>query len=135
MAKSPVNVTDILGVWKETSQSYAPPPLTNYTYFTLQHYFGIFFSVLTLQTIVIFVVKCFWSIHFQRLNILEKLLHSIENSHFPFPVHDWDHDKGSCQDHLHRMKKNRTETLIITMINLGFNLLLLFPMAILCKMI
>ena len=154
IGQTPVNVSDIVrGVWSLPEATdpygkvtkggkidldladYAPPPITVYTYFTLQHYFGIFFCVLALQTIVIFIVKCFWSIHFKNLNCLEKLLHSIENSQFPFAVHDWDQEQGSCEDHFYQMKRNRTETLIITMINLGFNLILLFPLAILCKII
>ena len=130
LGQTPVNVSDLLRGYDGK-----PPPVTIYTYFTLQHYFVIFFCVLTLQTIVIFVVKSFWSFHFKSLNFLEKLLHSIENTHFPFPVHDWDHEQGSSKDHFYRMTRNRTETLIITMINLGFNLLLLFPMAILCNML
>ena len=136
IGQSPINILDIeRGVWNVTGQTYAPPPITTYTYFTLQQYFGIFAGLLAFQTFVIFVVKYFWSLDFKNLNCLEKLLHSIESSHFAFPVHDWDHEQGSCEDHMYRMKRNRTETLIVTMINLGFNLILLFPLAILCKKI
>ena len=136
IGQSPINILDIeRGVWNVTGQTYAPPPITTYTYFTLQQYFGIFAGLLAFQTFVIFVVKYFWSLDFKNLNCLEKLLHSIETSHFAFPVHDWDHEQGSCEDHMYRMKRNRTETLIVMMINLGFNLILLFPLGILCKKI
>ena len=115
--------------------AYVPPPLTIYTHLTLQQYFFVFWGLFALQTIIIFVVKYYWSSQFKGLNCLEKVLHSLENSHFPFPVHDWDHEKGSCLDHFHRMKRNRTEILIVTGVNLVFNLILLFPLAILCKKI
>ena len=129
-----VNLHEIVrGVWKD--QNYVPPPVTYYTHFSLKEYFLLFWGLLVIQNIIIFICKQRLSPVFRSLNFFEKMLHSMENSHFPFPVDDWDQQKGSCNDHYRRMKNNRTETLVITGVNLAFNLILLVPLFILSKMI
>ena len=116
LGRTPVNVSDIQrGVWKgssHTDRNYEPPSITLYTHFSLQEYFLIFWGILTIQSIIILITKQSWSLEFKHLNWLEKVLHSVENSHFPFPIHDWDHGKGNCDDHFNRMRRNQTEIII-----------------------
>ena len=61
------------------------------------------------------------------------LLCAVEQSHFPFPKEDWDARDGGCLDHIKRKAAAHKEFLVITIINLLFNFVSLFPMIILCK--
>ena len=58
---------------------------------------------------------------------------SAVQSHFPFPTEDWDAKYGGCIDHIKRKIEAQKEFLVITLVNLFFNLIHLFPLVILCK--
>ena len=106
------------------------PDITKYTYFGLKDYFLIFFGIGILHTLFIFYVKKMISNDFAKLNLFEQLIHAFENIHFPFPVHDWDYEKGKCEANKRRMKANMKEVFIIIITNLFFNFILLFPLII-----
>ena len=112
---------------------YEPPPLELYTIFSKQTYFLFFLGLHFLQILVIFTLKTFWLKRTYGLSIWETFLCSVEQSHFPFPSEDWDARNGGCLDHIERKKRVQNEFLTITIINLLFNLVLLFPLVILCK--
>ena len=111
------------------------PDIKFYTYFSLKEYFIIFWGLYVLQIIIIFIVKRLMSTCFKELNFLDKIIHSFENVHFPFSVHDWDSDGGNCEEHKRRMISNQKEVFVIIIINLIFNWMLLFPLIILCKVL
>ena len=67
------------------------------------------------------------------VTLWEKLVHAIQKSHLPFPFKNWHEGKGSCLDHMKRKKLGEKEVLAATIVNLAFNMVMLIPLVILCK--
>ena len=132
-----VNVSLIQrGSWSENSfMEYIPPKLEVYTFFTVKEYFFIFWCILILQSLTIMIAKNFISDQFKNLKWHEKIFHTIECINFAFPHHDWDHEDGDGHQHYQRMLANKKEVKINLLINTIFNLILLFPLPILCKIL
>ena len=59
----------------------------------------------------------------------------MECINFAFPNHDWDHEDGDGRQHYLRMLATKKEVQINLFINTIFNLILLSPLPLLCKMI
>ena len=55
------------------------PKYTLYTTFTLKHYFMFFWLILAFNLAFIYYIKIIWSKSFQKMNLLEKIIHSLEN--------------------------------------------------------
>ena len=127
------NYTTDLGMMQMSL--YDPPPLELYTIFSKKIYFIIFWALHLAQIMIIFFVNKLWSKSMKDTSIWETFLFSVGQSHFPFPYEDWDAKKGNCSDHITRQKAAQKEVLVLTIINLTFNLLLLSPLVILCKII
>ena len=112
---------------------YEPPPVEVYIHLSKRIYFLTFLGLHCLQIIIIWLTKVLWLKDHIHISLWKTLLCSVEQSHFPFPNEDWDARDGGCLDHIKRKLAAQKEFLVITIINLLFNLVSLFPMIILCK--
>ena len=114
---------------------YKPPSLELYTLFSRNMYLLIFWILHSIQIFLILLAKL---IFFKSTNcntVWKNFICSIEQSHYPFPSEDWDAKKGGCVDHIKRQRSVQKEFLVMTFINLAFNMVLLFPLLILCKLL
>ena len=122
------------GSWSNNSfMEYVPPELELYTFFTVKQYFLIFWGILILQSLTVILANCFTSDQFRNLKWYEKIFHTMECINFAFPHHDWDYHLGTGHEHYQRMLAAKKEVKINLLINTIFNLLLLSPLPILCK--
>ena len=78
-------------------------------------------------------MKLKWSKAFSRLNLLERIIHCIENAQIPYNVEEWDTGNGNAEVHKERMKQNQTEVFYLILLNCLFNCLLLIPLGVLGK--
>ena len=113
--------------------SYQPPSLELYTYFSKQTFFLASLALHFFHVLVNFFLDLF----FLKTNtpsstsLWERCIHSIQQTHFPFPFDDWDLGTGGCKDHIKRKQCAQKEFLVKTAINLIFTLVQLTPMVIL----
>ena len=113
---------------------YEPVPFESYVQFSFTSYFLAFIGILFLQSFTIFIIDIFWLKHIpSTVTSWEKLVHAIQKSHIPFPFKNWHEWKGSCLDHMKRKKLGEKEVLTATIVNLFFNMVMLIPLVILCK--
>ena len=113
---------------------YDPVPFEIYVQFSLLKYFLAFIAILLLQSFSICIVDIFWLKNTpSTVTLWEKLVHAIQKSHLPFPFTNWHEGKGSCHDHMKRKKLGEKEVLTATIVNLAFNMVMLIPLVILCK--
>ena len=112
----------------------SPPDYTYYTGIGLQLYLLIFFIWTGIHMSVIFMAKSKLSSSFwNNFNILEKIIHCLENANIPYNGKEWDDEKGDAKEHRIRMKNNWFEGLTVILINGVFNLVLLIPLVYLGK--
>ena len=113
---------------------YEPPSIEMYTQYSLPTYFVMFWGILTIHVLTMFIVDKIWVKNIpQCATLFERLLHSMLKSNFSFPFTNWLNGKGGCLDHTNGKKAAQTEVFISMAINLIFNVILLFPLNILCK--
>ena len=113
---------------------YEPVPLEFYVQFSLMCYFLAFIGILLLQSFTIFIIDTFFlKSLLSTVTLWERILHSIQKSHLPFPIQNWHEGKGSCLDHIKRHKLVQKEVLTAIVVNLAFNMVMLIPLVILCK--
>ena len=113
---------------------YEPPPIELYTQFSLLTYSLVFLGLLFFQSLTIFFVDAKWNrtiLHDAK--IWDRLLHATQKSHCPFPYANWYKGIGNCMDHLKRKKETDIEVLLTIVVNLLFNMAMLIPLGILCK--
>ena len=116
--------------------TFEPPSLDLYTQLSLQSTFLIFWGILLLQSLTIFIVDKIWVKNIPHTaNLWDRILHSIQKSSYPFPYVNWHEENGSCLQHLKRKKLVDQEVLLTIFVNLVFNMILLFPLPIFCKII
>ena len=119
----------------DESSIYEPPPLELYTKFSLQLYFLAFWVILFLQMLTIFITDKIWATNIpQSATIWERMMHATLKSHFPIPYVNWHEGDGNCNDHVKRHRAANHEVLVTTAVNLLFNLIMLTPLVILCKL-
>ena len=107
----------------------AAPDISLYIGLTWIPYFSIFVAHVSIHMILIFIAKHKLSIVFKYgFNLLDKFIHSLENTNVPFNCQEWDDGKGDAEEHRRRMHLNWKEGLIVIIINAVFNTLLLFPL-------
>ena len=110
-------------------QSSGHPTYILYTYFSLEIYFLIFVGLILLHMIVVYIAKSMLSQDFGlEFNLLEKIIHSLENTNLPYNVKEWDDALGNALDHWKRMQSNWVEIRTIIIIKGVFNLIFLSPM-------
>ena len=109
-----------------------PITVSYYTYFTMEQYFMYFWAILGLQSLLIIILKAVinWQI-FKKQHWLDLMMHSLENSHVPFPMEDWDELKGDVKEHDVRATKVMIEMASVMLVNLVTNAFFLSPMIIL----
>ena len=113
---------------------YQPPPLELYTKFSLQTYFFVFWGIFILQTITILIIDKIWIKNVPKsAKLWDRTLHAMQKSSFPFPYTNWHQEKGSCYEHLKRKQAVQQEVLVAILINMLFNMILLIPLPIFCK--
>ena len=113
---------------------YEPPQLELYTQFSLQTYFLVFWGILLLQRLIIFIADYVLVKNIPpSATLWQRFIHATQKSHSPFPYTKWHQGNGSCQDHVNRKNDVQQEVLTSIGINLVFNMILLFPLVILCK--
>ena len=116
------------------STFYEPVPLEFYVQFSLMSYFLAFIGILLLQSFTIFIIDIFLLRNTpSTVTLWERIIHAIQKSHLPFPIQNWHEGKGSCLDHIKRYKLVQKEVLTATIVNLAFNMVMLIPLVILCK--
>ena len=117
-----------------SGSAYDPPPLELYTKFSLQTYFFVFWGILILQSLCILLMdKLFVKSIPNNITLWKRFIHACQKSNFPFPYENWHEAEGTCLDHLKRKNAVQLEVLISITLNLVFNMILLFPLIILCK--
>ena len=115
-------------------RSYDPPPLELYTKFSLQTYFFVFWGLLILQSLCILLIdKLFVKSIPHNITLWKRFIHACQKSHFPFPYENWHEAEGTCLDHVKRKNAGQLEVLLSIAVNLVFNMILLFPLIILCE--
>ena len=115
-------------------QRYEPPSLELYTFFSKGTYFWMFLSLHFFQIVIIFFINQYLG-NIKSSSLWKTFYMSMVQSHFPFPAEDWDAKGGGCIDHIKRKMKAQKEFLVLTIVNLFFNLIYLFPLVILCQSI
>ena len=114
--------------------AYDPPPLELYTKVSLQTYFFVFWGIIILQSLCILLIdKLFVKNIPHNVTLWKRFIHACQKSHFPFPCENWHEAEGTCLDHLKRKNAGQLEVLLSIVVNLVFNIILLFPLIILCK--
>ena len=114
--------------------AYDPPPLELYTKFSLQTYFFVFWGIVILQSLCISLIdKLFVKSIPQNIKLWERFIHACQKSNFPNPYENWHEGEGTCLDHIKRKNAGQLEVLLSIAVNLVFNMILLFPLIILCK--
>ena len=127
--------SDIQNIYNENpNMIYEPVPLELYMQFSFLSYFMAYIGILLLQSLTIFITDVFLLKNMpSNVTLWERILHSIQKSHLPFPIQNWHEANGSCLDHIKRHKLVQREVLMATIINLAFNMVMLIPLVILRK--
>ena len=107
----------------------AAPDVTLYIGLTWHPYLFIFFAHVAIHSIVILIAKYRLSHVFKYgFNLLDKFIHSLENTNLPSNCQEWDDGMGDAEEHRRRMRLNWKEGLVIIIINSVFNTSLLIPL-------
>ena len=115
---------------------YEPPSLDFYTQFSLEIHFFVFWAIVSLQGLTIFIADKIWSDNIdESATMWDRILHAMQKCSFPFPYTNWHEENGNCHDHLRRKKASNQEVLTTILINLFFNMVLLIPLPIFCKVL
>ena len=121
------------GHWSNSFMEYVPTPVEKYTTFRVKQYFYIFWAILSLQALTLIIVKSITVEQFKKLPFYEKFFHILECVNFAFPYRDWDDENDDANQHYKRMIAAKKEVQINLLINTIFNMILLFPLPLLCK--
>ena len=112
-----------------------PPDYTLYSSFTIEEYFWSWMIVLVVNMLSQMAIKRLINVKvFQKMTLLDSLLHSISCCFIPHPMEEWDEEKGTVSIHIIRKKKVFKEMMVSMMINFVFNIVLLSPLIILGKL-
>ena len=118
---------------KTVDLMYRKQDYTNYTLVTLKAAFFLFLGILLLHGIAILILKINVSSHFKSAGWLNQIGHVVESLHVPDVYKDFDVDMNPEEERTpeeYRMAYNSVlkETLWITSLQMGSNLLLLVPL-------
>ena len=121
---------DYYGEWIPNPHYFvAAADVTLYTGLNWRSYLYIFFAHVTIHMMVIFIAKYMLCTIFKYgFNLLDKFIHSLENTNLPFNCREWDDGKGDAEEHRRRMRLNWKEGLVTIIINAIFNASLLIPL-------
>ena len=108
------------------------PPVTIYTYFTLETYLCWFWVLMVIQTCVIIAVKRLANPGpFHRQNWVQRFINGLENCMIPVPMEDWDDHHGTINFYIEAQKKVKSEMKWTFLVNLLMNIIMCIPMIIL----
>ena len=117
---------------EEMSAAKEIPPVTIYTYFTMETYLCGFWVLMAIQTCVIIAVKRLTNPGpFQRQNWAQRIIHAVENCMIPVPMEDWDDHHGTINFYIEAQKKVKCEMQWTLLVNLLMNIIMCIPMTIL----
>ena len=122
------------GQYNQDSHQYEPPSIELYTEFSLAIYFLMFWILLSLQTLAIFLAdRCCRNSIPRSATSWERIIHAFQKTSFPFSYANWHNEIGNCQDLIKKKEEAQREVFVAILINLLFNMVLLIPLPILCK--
>ena len=122
------------GQYNQDSQQYEPPSIEIYTKFSLTMYFLTFWILLALHSLTIFIAdRCCMNGISNSATTWECIIHAFQKTSFPFPFSNWHDEMGSCQNLMKKKEESQREVLVAMLINLLFNMVMLIPLPILCK--
>ena len=122
------------GQYNQESRQFETPSLELYSEFSLTIYFFTFWILLSLQILTIFVAdRCCINTIPKSTTTWERIIHAFQKTSFPFPFTNWHDGIGSCQDLIKKKEESQREVLVAMLINLLFNMVMLIPLPILCK--
>ena len=118
----------------EMSAAKEAPPVTMYTYFSLDTCLVGFWVFMLIQACLIIVAKkCSNPGPFQRQNWVKRITHALENCQIPVPMEDWDDHQGTIEHYIKAQKQVMLEMKWTLLVNLLINLSMCIPMTILGK--
>ena len=125
----PLPWTDVDRWSYEDPNNPKPPSYTVYTVFTIGEYFQLFWIIFALHICCNIISKLFTSKQFRKeANLLQMLIHGIENCNIPLLWKDWDEDSGTVEDHIERFKSSNYEMFATFLVNFIFNAAMLLPL-------
>ena len=119
--------------WKYVGYTIAEPPeATLYTYYTIDTYFNVLVIAFAVNIYLQWAMKKVTNPEvFRSLSFIESMIHAISCCFIPYPMKEWDEQKGNVPMHQQRKKKVLREMLASIMLNFTVNILLLSPLIIL----
>ena len=107
-----------------------PIPITYsaYTVITLGTAFRVFLAILLCQAICIFLLKKKLNNRFSEASWTSKLQHLVETVNMPDCFSDWEEGEGGVKEHKRRRGARMLETVMMILIQFGFNLLMAVPL-------
>ena len=105
-----------------------PPHYTMYTGLDLEKAFLVFWIIFVFHVSSVIITKLLTAKQMRKSNILDIILHAVQNSNIPFADKDWDVDNGTIEDHRARFGKTLIEVNCVMAVNFFFNSLLLGPL-------
>jgi hypothetical protein len=110
-----------------SSKYTSPPDYSEYTFFTLQSYYLLFWLLILTQFCLIMILKLVFSEGFQHASWTTRIQHVSRTLHLPDCFDDWDAGNDGPRDHRIRWWSNIKEVVAMAWLHLQFNLLLLLP--------
>ena len=106
-----------------------PPSYSVYTGVSLGTAFIIFCVIYFLHILSILIGKYFTvDSMFKKLNLLEAVVHAVENTNLAYPVEDWDKQKGNVVQFIQMSRKVWQEMFTMITINFFWAFIKLVPM-------
>ena len=106
------------------------PDYTFYTGLFIRQFLFLLVGIVMIHVMTIFVVKTLMSEDFRNdFNLIEKIIHCIENTNIVYNAKEWDDGKGDARAHRQRMQSNLKEVAVTIMIKTFFNIILLMPLS------
>ena len=111
-----------------------PPPVTNYTYFSLETCLYGYWILIVIQACLIMLAKKVTNPEvYQRQDWSKRITHALENTLIPMPMEDWDDQHGPIHSYVKAQKQVEKEMGVILFIKLFFQFLMGIPIMILGK--
>ena len=111
-----------------------PPPVTNYTYFSLETCLYGYWILIVIQACLIMLAKKVTNPEvYQRQDWSKRITHALENTLIPMPMEDWDDQHGPIHSYVKAQKQVEKEMGVILFIKLFFHFLMGIPIMILGK--
>ena len=119
--------------WKYVGYTIAEPPeATLYTYYTIDTYFNVLVIAFAVNIYLQWAMKKVTNPEvFRSLSFIESMIHAISCCFIPYPMKEWDEQKGNVSMHQQRKKKVWREMMASIMLNFTINILLLSPLIVL----